>query len=101
MRPGGFRDVTRQNVFGIVVLDELFTGGSSESGAVGSRLVASKLFVNPNLLTIFATHYKITDMAKDKRFNGYVKNYRMDATINQEKGTYTRSFLLEEGESEI
>lgn len=94
------KDVARHQKFGIVVMDELFTGTNPKQGAIGSERVANKLFINTNLITLFATHYDNMSSLEAQYPNKQVMNYKIDVALN-ERGRYVHSYKMEPGVSEV
>ncbi len=93
------KDVVRHEIFGIVILDELFTGTNPEDGYFGSELVANKLFVKERMITLLASHYK--DMPKiADQYPDQVKAYKMDVQIDV-KGRPIHTYKLQLGVSEV
>jgi DNA mismatch repair ATPase MutS len=96
------KDVAQKDELrGIVVMDELFTGTSPDAGEEGTeQVVARKLFLNKNLITLFATHYKgMVRLPEEAPLKGQVKNFRLEIYFN-EKGRPIPTYRLEEGISE-
>lgn len=94
------KDVARHQKFGIVVMDELFTGTNPKQGSEGSEKVANKLFINTNLITLFATHYDNMPALEAQFPNKQVLNYKIDVKMN-DKGRYIHTYKLERGVSEV
>ena len=101
------KSVARAEAFGLVVMDELFTGTNPEMGEIGTYNVAEKIFMNPRLITLFATHYKKMTtlpekyLGRDKEPN-QVQNYKLDVTKHPTKpGRYVHTYKLVPGISQV
>jgi len=96
------KDVARSEGFGLVVMDELFTGTNPEKGEQGTNYVANKLFMNTRLITLFATHYKTMTEIPGNNFGDQVKNYKIDVAPHPEKkGRFVHTYKLVEGISSV
>ncbi len=75
---------------------ELFRGTSPEKADKETYECAKHLFNLDNTCFILATHYFTHPTTLEAETRGVVKNYKVDAYIN-ENGKIVRTFKLEEG----
>jgi DNA mismatch repair ATPase MutS len=82
--------------FGILIIDELFTGTAAEKGAFAAKRVAEHLAKSQNAILILATHFP--ELTKLEQETNLFKNYKVDV-YKDEQGNLIRPFKLEPGVS--
>lgn len=82
--------------FGILIIDELFTGTAVEKGTVAAKRVAEHLAKSQNAILILATHFP--ELTKLEQETNLFKNYKVDV-YKDEQGNLVRPFKLEPGVS--
>lgn len=80
--------------FGILFIDELFTGTGVEKGAAAAKRVAEHIAESPHIILILATHFP--ELTKLEQETGLFKNYKVDV-YKDENGNLIRPFKLEQG----
>jgi hypothetical protein len=90
----------KKNEYGIVIIDELFSGTSCEKGEKASYTITKDLAVNnENILSVITTHFqKLTEL--EKELPEITMNYKIDA-YKDAQGNLIRPFKLEKGISII
>jgi len=84
--------------FGFVVIDELFTGTSSEKASHAAYKVAEKLASMDNNIYVLATHFPLlTEL--ENAMPSTIKNYKVDV-LKDDAGNLIRPFKLEQGISD-
>lgn len=84
-----------KNKYSFVIIDELFNGTDARVGQATSYSIADYLSKNPQVISIFPTHFpELTRLEQ----NGHSVNYKVSATIDDE-GKISYPFAIEPGAS--
>jgi DNA mismatch repair protein MutS len=88
-------DSMQDGQYSFVIVDELFNGTDARVGQAASYSIADYLCKNPNVISIFPTHFpELTNLEN----NGNSVNYKVSATIDT-SGRISYPFLVEQGAS--